>query len=89
MIFALVWSILKKNIRFRFFSGKIVTSLADIITMEKKNLFNLKLLSGIQFLFVNRFSKKLWHFFKTFGMQNADMVICFLKCSFWKMVYRQ
>ena len=49
------------NFKFRFFSGKIVTSLADIFTMEEalfKNIF------GIKILFVNRFSKFLWYFFR-------------------------
>ena len=35
-----------KNNQFRFVSGKIVTSLADIFTMEKPYL---KLFSGIKF----------------------------------------
>ena len=46
---------------------------------------------GIKFLFVNQFSKFLWNF-KTFGVQNDDIVIFFLR-SFrkvrFKMVYRQ
>ena len=40
------------------FSGKIVYSLADIFTMEKPYS---KLISGVTFLFVNRFSNFLWH----------------------------
>ena len=70
-----------KNNQFRFFSGKIVTSLSKIFTIEKAypNLF-----SGINFLFVNRFSKILEALFKTYGMQNGDMVI-FILSSFRKV----
>ena len=47
-----------KIINLEFFFGNIVTSLADIFQWKKPYL---KLFSGIKFLFVNRFSKFLWH----------------------------
>ena len=71
-----------ENNQFRFF-GKIVTSLADIFTME--NAYS-KLFSGTKFLFVNRFSKFFVALFKTSGMQNGDMVIFVLR-SFRKVIF--
>ena len=68
-----------KNNQFRIFSGKIVTSLADIKPYSK-------LLSGIKFLFVNRFSKYFVALFRTYGIQNGDMVIFFLRV-FRKVIF--
>ena len=59
-------------------SGKIVTSLADILQWKK--LYS-KLFSGIKFSFFNRFSKFFVAVFKTFGMQNGGMVIFYLRLS--------
>ena len=64
--------------QFRYFSGKIVTSLADILQWKK--LYS-KLFSGIKFSFFNRFSKLFVAVFKTSGMQNGGMVIFYLRLS--------
>ena len=70
-----------KNNQFRFFSGKIVTFLAGNFTMEKalfKNIFlhNFFICQSIFKMFVA--------LFKTFGMQNGDMLIFFSR-SFRKV----
>ena len=67
-----------KNNQSRFFGGEIVTSLSDIFTirMEKvlfKIIFWLKSLIGQPI-----FKMAL---FKTFGMQNGDIVIFFVSSS--------
>ena len=73
-----------KNNRFRFFFfflGKIVTSLADIFTM-KKALF--KIIFSHKMFVCYPIFKIFEALFKTFGMQNVDMVIFFLR-SFRKV----
>ena len=70
-----------KNNQFRFFSGKIVTALADNFTMEKalfKNIFLHK------FFICQPIFKIFVALFKTFGMQNGDRLIFFLR-SFRKV----
>ena len=73
VVFILVWcgafKMKKKKNQFRFFSGKMVTSLADIFTMEKA-LFEI-IFGHIIFLLVNRFSKVLLHFLQ---LQECKMV---------------
>ena len=49
--FVLIWCILMKNNQFRVFPGKIVTSLAGILTMEK-DLF--KYIFWHNFFLINR-----------------------------------
>ena len=74
-----------KNNQCRFFSGKIVTSLDGNFTMEKalfKNIFLHKI-----FICYPIF-KNFEALFKTFGMQNGDMLIFFLK-SFRKVRFRK
>ena len=67
------------------FSGKIVTSLAGNFTMEKalfKNIFLHK-------IFICQPIFKIFvALFKTFGMQNGDMLIFFLR-SFRKARFRK
>ena len=75
-----------KNNQFRFFfSGKIVTSLAGNFTMENalfKNIFLHK-------IFICQPIFKIFvALFKTFGMQNGDMLIFFLR-SFRKLRLRK
>ena len=53
--------------------------------MEKALLI---IFSCIKFLFVNRFSIFFVALFKTFGMQNGDMLIFFLR-SFKKVRFRK
>ena len=77
-----------KNNQFRFFSRKIVTSFAGNFTMEKALFKNI-------FLYNFFFCKLIFNFFvalfKTFGMQNGDMLIFFLwpfrKVEFRKMQF--
>ena len=65
-----------KIINLDFFPGKIVTSLTDIFTMEKA-------LSKIIFWHKIFICEPIFEIFvalfKTYGMQNGDMVIVFLE----------
>ena len=70
-----------KNNQFRFFSKKIVTSHADIFTMENA-LFKIIFWHKI-FICCLIFKIFVAHF-KTFRMQNGDMVILFMR-SFRKV----
>ena len=56
---------------------KIFTLFADIFTIEKV-LF--KIIFWHQIFICTQVSKFLMHILKTFGMQNGDMVIFFLRC---------
>ena len=51
------------NNQLRFFSGKIVTSLADIFTIKKKKK-TIQNISGTKVLIVDRFSQFLRHLLK-------------------------
>ena len=65
-----------KDNQFRSFSGKIVTSIAGIFTMERA-LF--KMIFGHIFI-SERIFKMFVALFTTFRMQNGDMIIFFLRC---------
>ena len=74
-----------KNNQFRFFWGKIVTSLAGNFAMEKalfKNIFLHK-------IFICQPIFKIYKaLFKTFGMQNGNTLIFFLR-SFRKVRFQK
>ena len=70
-----------KNYQFRLFPGKIVTSLADIFTMEEA-LF--KIIFWHKIFICKPIFKIFVALFKTFEMQNGDVLIFFLR-SFRKV----
>ena len=65
-----------KNNQFRFFSGKIVTSLTDIFTMEEA-LF--KIICWRKIFICEPIFEIFVALFKTYGMQSGGMVIFFLR----------
>ena len=74
-----------KIINLDFFPGQIVTSLSEILQWKKPYP---KKFSGIKFFICYPIFKIFVALFKTYGMQNGDMVIFFTR-SFRQLRFRK